>query len=105
MEYSGYLEQEHHGEIYQKNRTSYVYNILERLLEVVSGNPDFKSLVDSSYIKIHQSAAGAKGGNQCIGLSKGGSTQRYTWLWMRMVCRSELLLQKVPHLIIHKLNH
>ena len=31
--------------------------------------------------------------------TKGGSTQKYIWPWMRMVCRSELLLQRVPELI------
>ena len=31
-----------------------------------------------------------------------GSNQRYTWPWMHMVCRSELLLQKVPEQIAKK---
>ena len=31
--------------------------------------------------------------------TKGGSTQKYIWPWMCMVCRSELLLQKVPYMI------
>ena len=28
--------------------------------------------------------------------TKGGSTQRYIWPWMRMVCRSEWLSRQVP---------
>ena len=31
-----------------------------------------------------------------MGRTKGGSTVKYIWPWMRMVCRSELLLQQVP---------
>ena len=33
-------------------------------------------------------AAGAVGGNQAISRTKGGSTQRYIWPWIRMVCRN-----------------
>lgn len=50
-------------------------------------------MIDASHIKVHPHATGAHGGNQ---RAKGGSTQRYTWPWMRMVCRSECLLQQVP---------
>ena len=39
---------------------------------------------------------GAKGGNQDMSRTKGGSTPKYIRLWMRMVCQSESLLQKVP---------
>ncbi|CEK25316.1 conserved protein of unknown function [Xenorhabdus nematophila AN6/1] len=46
-------------------------------------------MIDASHIKIHPHAAGTKGGNQDMGRTKGGSTQRYIWPWMRMVCRSE----------------
>ncbi len=42
---------------------------------------------------------GRKGGNQDMGRTKGGSTSRYIWPWMRMVCRSEYLLQAVPQRI------
>lgn len=36
---------------------------------------------------------GTKGGNQDMGRTKGGSTQKYTWPWIRMVCRSERSLR------------
>jgi len=69
----------------------------EHLLEVVMEEPDFEWLmIDASHVKVHPHAAGAKGGNQDMERTKGGSTPRYIWPWMRMVCRSELLLQKVP---------
>lgn len=76
----------------------------EKLLEEIVGEPDYEWLmIDASHIKVHSDAAGARGGNQEMGRTKGGSTQSYTWPWMRMVCRSELLLRKVPRLIASKL--
>ncbi len=62
-------------------------------------------MIDATHIKVHPHAAGAKGGNQDMGLTKGGSTQKHIWPWMRMVCRSELLLQRVPLLIVLKLKN
>ncbi|NHB86850.1 hypothetical protein C5471_03605 [Photorhabdus tasmaniensis] len=60
-------------------------------------------MIDASHIKVHLHAAGAKGGNQDMGRIKGDSTLRYIWTWMRMVCRSEFLLQVVLQLIVRKL--
>jgi len=78
--------------------------IWEKLLELVMDDPDCEWLmIDATHIKVHPHAAGAIGGNQDMSRSKGGSTQRYIWPWMRMVCRSELLLQMVPQLIVRKL--
>ena len=78
----------------------------ENLLNLVMAAPDFEWLmIDASHCKVHPHAAGAKGGNQDMSRTKGGSTQRYIWPWMRMVCRSELLLHKVPMLIANRLCH
>jgi transposase len=80
--------------------------IWEALLEqiIVDENPDLEWLmIDASHIKVHPHAAGAVGGNQEMGRTKGGLTQNYIWPWMRMVCQSELLLRKVPQLIARKL--
>ena len=77
----------------------------EKILENIVDEPDFEWLmIDASHIKAHPHAAGAKGGNQDMGRTKGGSTQRYIWPWMRMVCRSEQLLQQVPSMIVSKLS-
>jgi hypothetical protein len=66
-------------------------------LETLIDEPDFEWLmIDASHVKVHPHAAGARGGNQDMARTKGGSTQRYTWPWMRMVTRSECLLQQVP---------
>ena len=77
----------------------------EALLEKLIMCPDLQWLmIDASFVKAHQDASGAIGGNQDIDRSKGGSLQKYTWPWMRMVCRSELLLHQVPLMIAQKLK-
>lgn len=79
--------------------------IWEKLLEKLVNAPDYEwIMIDASHAKVHPHAAGARGGNQEMSRSKGGSIQRYTWPWMRMVCRSEYLLRMVPQLIVHKLQ-
>ena len=81
-------------------------NRWEKVLEAFIDDPDYKWLmIDASHIKVHQHAAGAKGGNQDMGLTKGGSIPRYTWPWMRMVCQSECLLQQVPLRIIRMVRN
>ena len=53
--------------------------IWEQLLEVLIDEPDMEWLmVDAAYIKVHSQATGAVGGNQVMGRTKGGLTQRYT---------------------------
>ena len=72
----------------------------ERLLDVLIVEPDYEwLLVDASHAKVHPHAAGARGGSAAMGRTKGGSTARYIWPWMRMVCRSEFLLHQVPRRI------
>ena len=79
--------------------------IWEKLLEELIEEPDFEWLmIDASHIKVHPHAAGARGGNQDMERSKGGLTARYIWPWMRLVCQSELLLQKAPQRIAHLLH-
>lgn len=78
----------------------------EALLAQLIDHPDYEWLmIDASHIKVHPHAAGAVGGNEAMGLTKGGSTARYIWPWMRMVCRSESLLQTVPRRIAHRQPH
>ncbi len=76
----------------------------ERLLEVLIDDLDYEWLmIDASHCKVHPHATGARGGNQDMSRTKGGSTARYIWPWMRMVCRSEFLLRKVPQRIVRRL--
>jgi transposase len=50
--------------------------IWEKLLEVVSGEHDYTWLmIDATHVRCHQHAAGERGGNQGIGLTKGGKLQ------------------------------
>ena len=47
-----------------------------RLLEILVSEPDFEWLmVDTSHIKVHSHAAGARGGNQDMGRTKGAQLQ------------------------------
>ena len=78
--------------------------IWENLLETFVNEPDMEWLmIDASHSKVHSDASGAKGGNQDMSRTKGGSIPRYIWPWMQMVCHSKLLSQKVPKLIVNKL--
>lgn len=78
--------------------------VWERLLNIFINDPDFEWLmIDSTFVKVHKSGFGAIEKNQAVSRTKGGSIQRYIWPWMRMVCRSELLLQKVPEMIARRL--
>ena len=78
--------------------------IWEKMLEALIDNPDYEWLmIDTSHIKVHPHGAGAVGGNQDMGKTKGGSTPKYIWPWMRMVCRSESLSLRVPSMIVNKL--
>jgi len=74
--------------------------IWEKMLEALIDDPDFEWLmIDASHVKVHPHACGAKGGNQAMGRTKGGSIQRYIWPWMRMVCQYDSLLHRVPQRI------
>ena len=79
--------------------------VWERLLAVLIDDPDFEWLmIDGSHVKAHFHAAGAAGGSEAIGLTKGGATPRYIWSWMPMVCRCESLSLRVPTRIAHMLR-
>jgi len=73
--------------------------IWEQLLEILIEDKEYEwLLLDASHVKVHPHGYGAIGGNQDMGRTKGGSTPRYTWPWMRMVVSSESLLLRVPQL-------
>ena len=51
--------------------------IWEKLFEIVKQDPDFEWLMtDASYVKVHPHGTGARNGNQDMGRTKGGSTQK-----------------------------
>ena len=79
-------------------------DIWEKLLEVLIDEPDHEWLmIDASHCKVHPPAAGAKGGNQDRSRTKGGSTPRSIWPWMRRVGRSEFFFHKGPQRIARRL--
>ena len=78
--------------------------VWEGLLETLIEDPDFEWLmIDATHVRAHQHSCGATGGNEEMGRTKGGSTPRYIWPWIRLVCQSDLLSQKVPRLIVSRL--
>jgi len=63
--------------------------VWKTLLERLITDPDFEWLmIDASHIKVHPDAAGARGGNQAMGVTKGGSIASSIWQWMRTACPS-----------------
>lgn len=90
--------------VYQRFRRWRIKRIWENILEILIVDPDYEWLmIDASHCKVHPHATGAVGGNQDMERTKGGSTPRYIWPWMQMVCQSEFLSQQVPLLIVNKL--
>jgi transposase len=75
-------------------------DIWDFILAELIDEPDMEWLmIDASHCKCHPQAAGAVGGNQDMERTIGDSTPKFTLRWMRLVCRSESLSQKVPLLI------
>lgn len=76
-----------------------------KLLKELVDEPDFEWLmVDASHIKAHFHAAGAKGGNQAMNRTKGGSTPRCIWLWMPTACPLEHCSRRGQLRIAHRLT-
>ena len=64
----------------------------EKLLEQLIVEPDYEWLmIDASHIKAHPHAAGAEGGNQDMGRTKGLNTKLHL-PWMRTVCLVRVLI-------------
>ena len=50
--------------------------VWKRLLETLIGEPDSEGLmIEASHCKVHPDASGARGGNQAMSRTKGGSAQ------------------------------
>lgn len=64
--------------------------IWENLLDVLIDAPDYESADDRCQpLQGAPSCRGARGGNQDMSRTKGGSIQNGIWPWIRLVCRSE----------------
>ena len=90
--------------VYQRFRRWRNNRTWEKIVEALTVEPDYEWLmIDASHCKVHPHGTGVVGGNQDMAKTKGGSTPKYTWPWMRMVCQSEQLSRVVPELIVKKL--
>ena len=79
--------------------------VWEGVLEALVDDPDFEWLmIDASHVRVHHDGTGAAGGTQGAGLTKGGSTPRYTLPWTRMVIRSDSLSRRVQSRIARLLR-
>lgn len=55
--------------------------IWKKMFKLFVQDPDFEWLmIDASYVKVHPHATGARGGNEDMGRTKGGLTQKSTSL-------------------------
>jgi transposase len=69
----------------------------ENLFELLIDDPGMEWLrIDASPVNVHPHGAGAAGGNEGMGHTKGGSTARHIWPWTRLVFRSGRLSRQVP---------
>lgn len=65
------------GTVYQRFRRWRDNGTWENILEALVDEPDFEWLIiDATHCKVHPDAAGAKGGNQDMSRTKGGSTPK-----------------------------
>lgn len=74
--------------------------IWEKLLEVLIDEPDFAWLIAAGHCKAYPHSTEARAGKQGRDGTKESSTVKYIWPWMRMLCRSESLLQRMPRIIL-----
>ena len=76
--------------------------IWEKILEVLIQDPDYEWLmIDAG----HAAAQSAPMGEKMVAhRAHEGSSSKYIWPWMRMICQSEVLLQKVPQMVGGKLS-
>lgn len=76
--------------------------IWEKILEVLIQDPDYEWLmIDAGHAAAQSAPMGEKMVAHC---AHEGSSSKYIWPWMRMICQSEVLLQKVPQMVGGKLS-
>ena len=94
------------GTVYQRFLRWGNKGIWQKVLDILSGEPELEWLmIDATYCKVHPHAAGAKGGNQEMGGTKGGSTRKCIWPLTRVVCRSGRSSHREPRRIARKPSH
>lgn len=77
----------------------------EKLLEILIDKPDFEWLIISTVPrKVHPHGSAPGNNNWYMRRTKTSTIQSFSLPWMRMICRSEHLLKRVPELIAKKLS-
>ena len=71
------------GTVHQRFNRWRESGVWEKILEILIDEPDFEWLLT-------------------LNQTKTNSPPRYLWPWLRMVCQSETLLQKIPQRITRK---
>ena len=65
------------GTVYQRFLRWSKKGTWAKIFEIFANESDLTQLqIDASHCKVHPHAAGAKGGNQAMGKTKGGSTRK-----------------------------
>ncbi len=91
--------------VYQRFRRWRENGIWEKILETLIDEPEFEWLiVDPGDAGAWLSETKAARKSRGKGETSEEVTPKYIWPWMRMLCRSELLLQKVPRRVTHKMS-
>ena len=71
--------------------------IWEKILEVLIQDPDYEWLMINTR---HDAAQSVPMGEKMVAhRANDGPSSKYIWPWMRMICQSEVLLQKVPQMV------
>ena len=92
------------GTVYQRFHRWRAKGIWETVLERLMDQPEYEWLIiDTGYMTTLPHTAEATDGDSDISYTPRGSVPRFLWPWMRMICRSESLLQKLPQRLIHRL--
>lgn len=79
--------------------------IWEKILEVLIQYPGYEWLmISADHDAVCTRAPGSTGGQSDSSGVDETPSSKYIWPWMRMICQSEILLQKVPQMIGGKLS-
>ena len=92
------------GAVYKRFREWREKGVWERVLAILVDHPDFSWLiVEVGCRKIRSRPANGRKGGQKRSWDQKGNGRRLSLPWVKMVCRSEYLSQRVPELIEEQL--
>ena len=90
------------GTVYQRFTRWRTKGIWEKILEILVDEPGYEWLIGNiDQIAAHCHGAGKSRGGQSVSQLANRRKPGYIWPWLRLICRSELLLSKVPQKVLH----